>query len=115
MIYGKHLHHLADGLRGRVILRILQEGKFDMQYWTPSQAKTCSGNPCNTACCIAGNIVIEGDNTPNPSMCGVADHARRIWAKHYGQESADLLDFFGAGTDKGRPSSEEAINHLMSI
>lgn len=39
MIYGKHFHLLADGLRGRTILRIMLEGRFDMRYWTPTDAK----------------------------------------------------------------------------
>jgi hypothetical protein len=89
-------------LKERTIARICAE--FDMTKFSP--------NSCNSACCIAGNILLALGKDPE-HFANVAKAARIEWATVYGIEDANRLAFgeryWG---DLHEVTAEEAIAHI---
>lgn len=86
-----------------------------MAYWTSELARR-SG--CGTACCLAGNIYLEAGVDPEKIEAGYETIAREIWAKHYGWEAAEQLDFLSVGQpekDYKDITPQDAIDHIYSV
>jgi hypothetical protein len=115
-------------LRARTIERILEEDAFCMGTYGDIQTQAEEPH-CKTAYCIAGHIVAAASELNIPFMVlydppsftrhqddfnETAITARQIWAKVYGEQEADRLEFDekGWGYALDHVSALEAVDHL---
>lgn len=113
-------------LRARVIERLKLPGALNMGNWG---WENYIDHACGTACCLSGLIHYAAADLGLRSPIRIGHEffqdykARELWAKAYGADEAEKLDFMGnfARTPEGEMCSlrnitpEQVIAHLEDI